>query len=215
MPGKAVYDDLTQAACGIAGLFGAIDGAPRYAPVNICDRVVGLYLAIAISRALHHRAVDRRGPGNRSADAGDHGAIRARRSHGWRRVRAAARRHGLQTAAVAHARAVSDQGRPSRARGLHRQALACVFAVRRTSPTCVDSDPRFDDQETRTQHAEDMGHFLEEHLPQKTTAEWIALLREADIPARRSTAIEDLFDDPHLKAVKMFERDRAPDRGHA
>ena len=46
--GQAVYDDLTQAACGIAGLFGAIDGAPRYAPVNICDRVVGLYLAISI-----------------------------------------------------------------------------------------------------------------------------------------------------------------------
>src|SRR5262245_55365887 len=54
--GQAVYDDLTQAACGIAGLFGAIDGAPRYAPVNICDRVVGLYLAISILSALHHRA---------------------------------------------------------------------------------------------------------------------------------------------------------------
>src|SRR5262249_19685337 len=46
--GKAVYDDLTQAGAGIAGLFQAVDGAPRYAPVNICDRVVGLYLAIAI-----------------------------------------------------------------------------------------------------------------------------------------------------------------------
>src|SRR5262249_40115606 len=53
--GKAVYDDLSQAGAGIAGLFQAVDGAPRYAPVNICDRVVGLYLAIAIISALHHR----------------------------------------------------------------------------------------------------------------------------------------------------------------
>ena len=36
--GKAVYDDLMQAASGIAGLFDAVDGAPRYAPINICDR---------------------------------------------------------------------------------------------------------------------------------------------------------------------------------
>jgi crotonobetainyl-CoA:carnitine CoA-transferase CaiB-like acyl-CoA transferase len=53
--GKAVYDDLMQAASGISGLFGAVDGAPRYAPVNICDRVVGLYVANAICAALYHR----------------------------------------------------------------------------------------------------------------------------------------------------------------
>ena len=48
--GKPVYDDLMQAASGIAGLFRAVDGAPRYAPLNICDRVVGLYVANAITR---------------------------------------------------------------------------------------------------------------------------------------------------------------------
>ncbi len=54
--GKAVYDDLMQAASGLAGLFGAVDGAPRYAPINVCDRVVGLYVANAIIAALYHRA---------------------------------------------------------------------------------------------------------------------------------------------------------------
>jgi crotonobetainyl-CoA:carnitine CoA-transferase CaiB-like acyl-CoA transferase len=55
--GKAVYDDLMQAASGIAGLFGAVDGTPRYAPVNICDRIVGLYVVNAITAALYHRAM--------------------------------------------------------------------------------------------------------------------------------------------------------------
>ena len=55
--GKAVYDDLMQAASGIAGLFGAVDGAPRYAPINICDRTVGLYVANAITAGLYHRAM--------------------------------------------------------------------------------------------------------------------------------------------------------------
>ena len=53
--GKAVYDDLMQAASGIAGLFKAVDGTPRYAPVNICDRTVGLHVAIAVTSALYHR----------------------------------------------------------------------------------------------------------------------------------------------------------------
>ena len=53
--GKPVYDDLMQAASGVAGLFGVVDGAPRYAPINVCDRVVGLYLANAIMAGLFHR----------------------------------------------------------------------------------------------------------------------------------------------------------------
>jgi crotonobetainyl-CoA:carnitine CoA-transferase CaiB-like acyl-CoA transferase len=43
--GKAVYDDLMQAASGMCGLFKSIDGAPRYTPINLCDRTVGLYAA--------------------------------------------------------------------------------------------------------------------------------------------------------------------------
>lgn len=54
LAGNAVYDDLMQAASGISGLFRAIDGRPRYAPINICDRIVGLYVVIAITSALHH-----------------------------------------------------------------------------------------------------------------------------------------------------------------
>ena len=59
--GKPVYDDLMQAALGIAGLFRKVDGAPRYAPINICDRVVGLYLANAITSALYYRAMTGQG----------------------------------------------------------------------------------------------------------------------------------------------------------
>jgi hypothetical protein len=53
---EAVYDDLMQAASGVSGMFERVDGKPRYAPVNICDRVVGLYAAVAVQAALFHRA---------------------------------------------------------------------------------------------------------------------------------------------------------------
>jgi len=53
--GRPAYDDLIQGAAGIPMLF-AQQGAdaPRYAPVTLADRVVGLQAAIALLAAVLH-----------------------------------------------------------------------------------------------------------------------------------------------------------------
>ncbi|MFZ5692844.1 MAG: CaiB/BaiF CoA transferase family protein [Pseudomonadota bacterium] len=210
--GQAVYDDLTQAGSGIAGLFQAIDGAPRYAPVNICDRVVGLYLAIAIISALHHRA--RTGEGQQIevpmletmaqfvlADHMGGGAfVPPLGPMGYKRLLSRVR--GPYPTKDGYLALVVYTDKHWRA-----------FSAMAGQPDLLDTDPRFRTQETRTQHAEDMGHYLKAHLPRKTTAEWIAALREADIPAHAVNRIEDLFDDPHLKAVEMFTEMEHPTEG--
>ena len=210
--GQAVYDDLTQAASGIAGLFQAIDGAPRYAPVNICDRVVGLYLAISIISALHHRAVTGEGQEIEVpmletmaqfvlADHMGGGAfVPPIGSMGYKRLLSRVRGpYPTKDGAVALVVYTDKHWR--------------AFSVMVGEPDLLDTDERFRTQETRTQHSEDMGLYLREHLPQKTTAEWIAALRTADIPAHAVNRIEDLFDDPHLKAVKMFTEMEHPTEG--
>ena len=201
--GQAVYDDLTQAASGIAGLFGAIDGAPRYAPVNICDRVVGLYLTIAITSALHHRAVTGEGQEIEVpmletmaqfvlADHMGGGAfVPPLGAMGYKRLLSRVR--GPYPTRDGHLALVVYTDK-------HWRAFAAMIG----QPDLLDTDPRFKTQEARTQHAEVMGHYLKEHLPRKTTAEWIASLRAADIPAYAVNRIEDLFDDPHRKAVQKF-----------
>ena len=210
--GQAVYDDLTQAACGIAGLFGVIDGAPRYAPVNICDRVVGLYLAIAILSALRHRAVT--GEGQQIevpmletmaqfvlADHMGGGAfVPPLGGMGYKRLLSRVR--GPYPTIDGHLALVVYTDK-------HWRAFSAMVG----EPDLVDSDPRFKSQETRTQHSEDMGHYLQQRMPQKTTAEWIAALRAADIPAHAVNRLEDLFEDPHLKAVKLFEEREHPTEG--
>jgi crotonobetainyl-CoA:carnitine CoA-transferase CaiB-like acyl-CoA transferase len=210
--GQAVYDDLTQAACGIAGLFGAIDGAPRYAPVNICDRVVGLYLAISIISALHHRAMTGEGQEIEVpmletmaqfvlADHMGGGAfVPPLGAMGYKRLLSRVR--GPYPTSDGHIALVVYTDK-------HWRAFSAMVG----QPDLVDSDPRFKTQETRTQNAEDMGHYLKEKLPLKTTAEWIAALRKADIPAHAVNRIEDLFEDPHLKAVKMFSEMDHPTEG--
>jgi crotonobetainyl-CoA:carnitine CoA-transferase CaiB-like acyl-CoA transferase len=210
--GKAVYDDLMQAGAGIAGLFAAVDGAPRYAPINICDRVVGLYLAIAIISALHHRA--RTGEGQRIevpmletmaqfvlADHMGGGAFSPPIGPmGYRRL--LSRTRGPYPTRDGHLAIVVYTDK-------HWRAFSQLIG----RPDLLDTDPRFRDQETRTQHAEDMGRFLAEHLPMKTTQEWLDVLREVDIPASRVNTIETLFDDPHLKAVSFFSEAVHPTEG--
>lgn len=210
--GKPVYDDLMQAVSGIAGLFRAVDGTPRYAPVNICDRVVGLYLAIAIISALHHRLVtgegqevevpmfetmaqfvlaDHMGGGAFVPPLGDMGYLRL-----------LSRFRGPYPTKDGHLALV-----------VYTDAHWRAFLKLIGAPNLLESDPRFRSQETRTQHAEYMGQFLATHLRARTSGEWLRALGEIDIPASPVNAIEDLFHDPHLRAVGLFEERDHPTEG--
>src|SRR5262249_6074013 len=49
--------------------------------------------------------------------------------------------------------------------------------------------------------------------PQKTTAEWLALMNERDIPSGPVNRLTDLFEEPHLSAVGLFESTAHPTEG--
>ena len=210
--GKAVYDDLMQAASGISGLFRAIDGAPRYAPVNMCDRVVGLYLSISILGALHHR--QRTGEGQEIevpmfetmaqfvlADHMGGGAfVPPEGNMGYMRL--LSRTRGPYATKDGHLSLV-----------VYTDTHWRSFLKLVGDPDLLNKDVRFQNQETRTRHAEYMGSFLAGHLAGKTNREWLKLLTEADIPASPVNDVEDLFDDPHLNAVKFFSEVEHPTEG--
>jgi crotonobetainyl-CoA:carnitine CoA-transferase CaiB-like acyl-CoA transferase len=210
--GKAVYDDLMQAASGIAGLFGVVDGAPRYAPINICDRVVGLYVANAVTSALYHRAMtgegqaievpmfetmaqfvlsDHMGGGAFSPPLG---------KMGYKRL--LSRTRGPYATKDGHLSLVVYTDRHWRD---FTRLVGC--------PEVFDSDERFRSQESRTRYAEDVGHFLADQLRARSNEEWLEALHKIDIPACPVNALEDLFDDPHLKAVGFFEEMNHPAEG--
>ncbi|PPA03619.1 hypothetical protein C4E44_13285 [Pseudomonas sp. MWU12-2312b] len=46
--------------------------------------------------------------------------------------------------------------------------------------------------------------YMAQALPEKATEEWRALLAENNIPASRVNTLDDLFDDPQLKASGLF-----------
>lgn len=212
LSGTAVYDDLMQAASGISGLFATVDGAPRYAPINVSDRVVGLYVVIAVLSALAHRQQTGRG---QSVEVpmfetmtqfvlGDHigGAAfsPAIGPMGYRRL--LSRTRGPYPTADGHLSLVVYTTR-------HWRAFSQLVG----DPDLLDRDPRFATPDSRTVYAESLGSYLAEHLPQRSTADWMAVLRENDIPASPVNRLEDLLADEHLRSVGMFEERVHPTEG--
>jgi len=210
--GKPVYDDLMQAASGIAGLFRAVDGAPRYAPINICDRVVGLYVANAITSALYHRAMTGEGQAIEvpmfetmaqfvlADHMGGHAFAPPLGPMGYKRLLSRSRgpyatKDGDLSLVVYTDRHWRDFTR----------LIGC--------PGLMDNDERFRSQESRTRYAEGVGHFLADQLRARTNEEWLEALRQIDIPACPVNSIEELLKDPHLKAVGLFEEIDHPTEG--
>ncbi len=210
--GKAVYDDLMQAASGISGLFRAVDGAPRYAPINICDRVVGLYVASAIISALYHRATTGEGQSIEvpmfetmaqfvlADHMGGAAFVPPEGEMGYRRL--LSRTRGPYATKDGHLSLVVYTDKHWRA---FTQLVGC--------PALLDADPRFTSQQSRTVNAEEVGRFLAGHLVARSNREWLDTLHGVDIPACPVNSIEDLLSDPHLDAVGLFEEMEHPTEG--
>jgi crotonobetainyl-CoA:carnitine CoA-transferase CaiB-like acyl-CoA transferase len=210
--GRPVYDDLMQAASGIAGIFAAVDGTPRYAPVNLCDRVVGLYVAIAIMAALQHR--NRTGEGQAievpmfetmaQFVLADHSGGRAFEPPigevGYKRL--LSRTRGPYRTKDSYLAVVVYTDR-------HWRAFANIVGVQ----TLFDPGSVFLSMESRTIHAQTIGAFLAEQLQKRTNAEWLEVLDAADIPACPVNSIDDLYSDPHLRAVGLFQPVSHPTEG--
>ena len=170
--GKAVYDDLMQAASGISGLFRKIDGAPRYAPVNVCDRTVGLYLANAITAGLYHR--ERTGEGQfvevpmfetmAQFVLADHMGGEA---------------FEPPVGPMSYGRLLSTTRGPYATKDGHLAVVVYVdrhwrvFSAMVGDPELLDRDARFRTMENRTQNAQEIGAYLARHLAARTNAEWL------------------------------------------
>jgi crotonobetainyl-CoA:carnitine CoA-transferase CaiB-like acyl-CoA transferase len=210
--GRPAYDDIMQAASGVSSLFERVQGTPSYAPVNICDRTVGLYLANALLGALFHK--QRTGEGQSielpmfetmaQFVLGDHiggqAFVPSEGESGYKRLLSSQR--GPYPTRDGHLCVVvyTDE---------HWRKFSAMVGV----PDLVANDPRFASLQTRTVHAEAMGAYLAAQLPARTTQEWLALFDAADIPASRVNSIDDLLVDPHLQAVGFWSEMDHPTEG--
>ncbi|HEV7258681.1 MAG TPA: CoA transferase [Bosea sp. (in: a-proteobacteria)] len=209
---KPAYDDLVQGLCAVPALIAdAGDGTPRYVPINIADRIVGLHALTAILAALRHR--DRTGEGQRidvpmfetmaSFVLGDHfGGLS----------------YEPPLDGGGYARLLASDRRPFRTADGY---LCAVIYTDRHWQRFIDiagqddwrGDPRFASHSSRTRHMAEIMKSVAGIFLTRSTAEWERSLGAADIPHARMHTLDSLVNDPHLTEVGFFPTSEHPSEG--
>lgn len=209
--GQPAFDDVIQAACGLASLLGHDGSPPDYVPSLIADKTTGLALANAVLAALFERERSGQGQfvevpmfetmvaftlaehlGGLSFDPPQGPAGYARLLKGGRKPAPTA--DGF----VALLPYTGDHWRRFFARA-GRDDLSAKYAV--------------DDRHARNARVQEMYADMAAITRGFTTAELLALCRELDIPATPLNRIDALPAHPHLQAVGLFQRQQHPVAG--
>lgn len=75
------------------------------------------------------------------------------------------------------------------------------------------TDPRFCDNPTRTSHAAELAVELEQVFVKRPTAEWLARMDEAGVPAGPLNDMPAVYADPHVQAREMMVELEHPTAG--
>jgi crotonobetainyl-CoA:carnitine CoA-transferase CaiB-like acyl-CoA transferase len=211
--GRPAYDDLIQGITAIPWLIGSIGGGhPRYVPLTIADRIVGLTAVHVILAALIERG--RSGEGQAIElpmfetmaqfvlvdHMAGHSFEPAAGGPGYSRLLAPDRRPYHTSDGYVCVLIYTD-----------KQFAAFFRALGRTEEFAAD--PRFATHAARARHYPEIYAILADILRTRTTAQWLKLLREIDIPCVPLNSLDDLIADPHLAAVGLVEEMEHPTEG--
>jgi formyl-CoA transferase len=208
---KPAFDDVIQAACGLAGLLGHESGKPDYIPSLIADKTSGLALANAVLAALFERERSGRGqfvevPMFETMVAftlAEHlGGLTFEPPvgpAGYQRLLAGGRRPApTRDGFVAMLPYSGEHWRQLFARA-GREDLAAKYD--------------FDDRHERNARIHEIYDDMASVTCTMSSAECLALCESLDIAATRICTIDELPEHPHLKAVGLFERSVHPSEG--
>jgi crotonobetainyl-CoA:carnitine CoA-transferase CaiB-like acyl-CoA transferase len=209
--GQPAYDDVIQGQSGIAALMSQVAGEPRYAPMIIADKTCALAIVGAVSAALFAR--ERTGRGQFveipmfeqmvSFVLGEH-------LFGHNFV--------PPVGSLGYTRVLASWRRPYKTSDGYLCMMAYTQEHWRKFWAMVDkpelrSDPRFDSIASRARNIVALYELAGACLADKTTDEWLALLRQLEIPSARVSSLDDIMADPQLAATGFFKRATHPSEG--
>ena len=200
------YDDTLQAECGLPFAQELLTGEPSYVGTIIADKVAGMTALYATTMALFHR--ERTGEGQEVEVA-----MFETMAAFMLVEHAGGAMFTPPLGPAAYHRAVSPNRKPYRTKDGHISALvyndkqwnAFVGAV---APEWAGE--HFATLEQRAARINEVYSLLGQTFAERTTQEWLDLLRSLDVPAAPVRSLDELFDNPHLEAVDFFEEVESP-----
>lgn len=203
---QPAYDDTIQAECGITHVQRLLTGEPGFIGSIMADKVAGLHALHATTMALFHR--------ERTGEGQEVEVTMFEAMASFMLVEHANGRLFDPPLGPAHYhRAVEPNRRPYRTKDGHIAAL--VYNDRHWDAFVGAVRPAWASEELSTlaKRAKQIGRvyaLLGETFLTRTTAEWLALLRELNIPAAPLRSTDELFENEQLRAIGFFETVPSP-----
>jgi crotonobetainyl-CoA:carnitine CoA-transferase CaiB-like acyl-CoA transferase len=209
--GLPTYDSVLQGASGIAGLAMARDGKPAYVPLLICDHVVGEITAGAVMAALMQRQQTGLGM-TLEIPMFETMATVVLQEH------LAQQSFDPPIGPPGDLRLLSPFNKPVKTKdgyisftiNTDTQVKAFLSVTGRTE---LLNDMRFSTIANRAKYVFEWFEVRGAALENKTTAEWLEVFREADLPAMPCHTLETLTKDPHLQAIGLIDFENHPTEG--
>jgi crotonobetainyl-CoA:carnitine CoA-transferase CaiB-like acyl-CoA transferase len=210
--GRPAFDDIIQAMCGVAALEGHNDpDGPRYVKTIFADKTVGFATAYSIAMALYER--ERSGRGQAIVVPMFETMVSYTLIE-----HLAGETFCPPEGGIGYGRILSPERKPYRTKDGYLSLLPYTTpqwvrffeAVGRPD---LAADPRVTDPPTRGACIIELYKIVAEIIAGRMTAEWVELLKEADIPMSPVLSPEDLLADEHLQVTGFFEHCEHPSEG--
>ncbi len=208
---EPAYDDIIQAASGVAALNANAQGEPRYLSTILCDKVGGLHLAIAIATGLAHRARTGQGCCIEAPMFESTVAFLMSEQLGGETFVPALGPTGYDRLAAPNRKPYATRDGYMAILPYNGAHWAAFFEM--IGRAELAHSPQVQDPLLRSQSVDSLYAVIAEVASTRTTAEWLASLRAADIPCARVNSIGELLRDPHLVATGFFKEYDHPTEG--
>jgi crotonobetainyl-CoA:carnitine CoA-transferase CaiB-like acyl-CoA transferase len=209
--GRPAYDDVIQGESGIAAAFLARDGKPAFAPSVIADKSAGLIAANGLLAALFQRM--RTGNGV-YMEIGMFESMTA--------YTLVEHQFGLSFSPpegdAGYTRVISAERKPYATQDGYICALPYTdqqwrsFWALAGQPE-VANDPRYLTMAERTRNIDSLYARASDAIRQQSSAHWLKVLAQAEIPCGPMNTFSDLHDDLHLQQIDFFRAFEHPTEG--
>ena len=204
---RPAFDDIIQAASGLAGLGMHHGGPPQFAPTIVADKVAALHVVYGILAALVSRANGREQPINIEVPMFESMVAFLFNEHLAEATFAA-------DGVPGYPRILSSNRRPFRTADGWIAVLPYTGEqwrrfLQEIGQAALCDEPWFRDAQTRQARIDDLYALLAESLTARTTDAWLQALSARDIPCSHIPTPADLLHDPHLAEIDFFKVDPA------
>ena len=208
---KPAYDDVIQAASGVASLQAALAGEPRYVPTIVADKTSSMTVLAAVLAALYHKA--------RTGEGQEVEVPMLESMAAWVMVEHLYGETFVPPLeSVGYKRVLNRYRRPFRTKDGYLAILPYTdqnwrdfFALAGRSDLL--GDPRFSTLASRLRHIELLYEELAKIATTRTNAEWLDELDRRNIPGMVVNTLESLLRDPHLEATGFWQTLEHPSEG--